>query len=871
MKKVALLIIAIGLTMHLHGQTDDKLNQKVNLKYENVGIESIISELKTKYDIAFSYSNNIFLSTKKVTVDIQEKTLAEALKEILNQADLEFSNAGSQIILKTKNAKSKKYTLSGYLKDKKTGEDLIGASIYVKELKNGTNTNAYGYYSLTLDEGKYNIVISYIGYKNYETEIDLKSNQSLNFPLEDASITTNEVVITQKAPDENVQAVQMSVNRLTVEQMKKVPAIFGEVDVIKNIQQLPGVQSVGEGSSAFFVRGGSSDQNLILIDEAPVYNASHLAGIFSVFNADALKSADIYKGAIPAQYGGRLSSVVDIRSKDGNMKKFGGTVSLGLLSSKATLEGPIVKDKGSFIVSARRTYFDLFLKASNDANLRSTKLYFYDVNMKVNYNLGKKDRLFLASYFGKDVFGSGAFELNWGNMTSTLRWNHVFNPKLFSNTTAYYSNFNYGLGVNQAPVDFDWIAKIEEYALKQDFNYYLNTNNEIKFGVNVTARTFHPGDIMTGPNNTLLTNINSPLNNALEYAGYVSNDQKISNRFTLQYGLRYTLFQNNGTTINNYANGELEEDKITGTTKYDWNEVAKSYQGFEPRVGAKFTIDEKSSVKASYNRTLQFMHHLSNSASPIPITMWVPSTKYISPQVSDQFALGYFRNFFDNKVEFSIEGYYKYLNNTIDFKDNAVLLLNKHIETEVLRGTGYSYGGEFFAKKSVGKFNWQVAYTLSWTKLQINGINDNKEYFAPWDRRHNINMNFSYEFNNRISVGAAWTYGSGRPVTLPAAKYYYDYTSALYFTERNGERMPAFHRLDLSLNIKSKKLPSRKWEGMWNFSIYNAYNQKNPFSVYTVNTSTTNDQGETVSSNDRKIVMQYLFPILPSVSYTFSF
>lgn len=767
-----------------------------------------------------------------------------------------------------------KYTISGYLKDASNGEDLIGASIYVKETQKGAASNAYGFYSITLPKGNYTLLISYLGYKSILTQIELSQNITKNYNLEDESIKAEEVLVTEKRKDENVKSVQMSMNRMTIEQMKKIPALFGEVDVIKNIQQLPGVQSVGEGSSAFFVRGGSSDQNLILLDEAPVYNASHLAGIFSVFNGDAIKSADIYKGGIPAQFGGRLSSVVDIRTRDGNMKKLSGSASIGLLSSKATIEGPILKDKSSFIISARRTYFDLFLKASSDPSLKNTQLYFYDINAKINYILGPKDRLFVAGYFGKDILKTGVFGLDWGNATATLRWNHVFNNKLFSNTTGIFSDFNYGIGLTSGVQAFEWRANIQEISLKQDFSYYMNTNNEIKFGLQLTNRAFQPGSITPKSSNSIFKESRMPLNNAVEYAFYASNDQKIGARWQLQYGLRFTTFQNNATTVYDYASGKpTAKADIIDTTKFDYFGVSKTYTGFEPRFGAKFELDEKSSLKASYNHTIQFMHQLSNSASPLPITMWIPSTKYIAPQSSDQVALGYFRNFLDDQIEFSAESYYKWFNNSIDYKDNAELLLNQTVETEVLRGNGYSYGTEFSVKKAAGKFNWSAAYTWSITKLKIPGINEGKEYFAPWDRRHNFNVNLSYDINERWSVSSAWTYGTGRPVTLPAGKYYYEQTSVLVFAERNGERMPDFHRLDLSVNLKSKKKPGRKWDSNWNFSIYNVYNRKNPYTVSTQNITINdpNNPGQQIPTNSKQIVMQWLFPILPSVAYTFNF
>ncbi|MES2379817.1 MAG: TonB-dependent receptor [Bacteroidota bacterium] len=761
-----------------------------------------------------------------------------------------------------------KVSISGYVKDSKTGEDLIGVTVYEKASNVAVSTNAYGFYSITTTKGKHVFSFKYLGYQLYDLEVDLQSNTTKNINMEVVGKKLNEIQVNSKKKDQNIQTVQMSTNTISMEQLKKSPALFGEVDLIKNIQQLPGIQSAGEGTSAFFVRGGSSDQNLILLDEAPVYNPSHLVGIFSVFNADAIKSAEVYKGAIPAQFGGRLSSVVDIRSRDGNLKKRAGSASIGLLSAKATFEGPIKKDVGSYIISGRRTYFDLFLMGSSDKDVSSTKLYFYDVNAKINFKLGDKDRLFVAGYFGKDVFGSSGFGLNWGNATGTVRWNHVFNNRLFSNTTGIFSDFNYGLGVNSGVQGFDWKANITEYSIKQDFSYALNNKNDLKFGGQISSRTFQPGEVKPNDKNSIFKDLIVPKNYSLEYGLYASNEQKATSRISLQYGLRLSAFQNNGATIYTYANNAKKDVKeITDTINNGFFDVDKTFMGLEPRFGMRYMLNTTSSIKASYSRTYQYMHMLSNSTAPLPITMWVPSSRYVDPQSADQVGLGYFKNLFDDKVEVSVEGYYKWMNNAIDFKDNAQLLLNPAIETDILRGKGWSYGLEFYAKKSVGKTQGSISYTWSVTELQIDGINNGKAYYAPWDRRHNINIGVTHELNERWSFGANWTYGSGRPVTLPAAKYYFDYGSAVYYSERNGERTPDFHRLDISANLKSKKKEGRKWEGMWNFSIYNVYNRQNPFSVYSQNVKIDDDK----TSNDKQIVMSWLFPLIPSVTYNITF
>lgn len=766
------------------------------------------------------------------------------------------------------NYNESKFSISGYVKDAKSGEDLIGATVYIVELKSGVNTNAYGFYSINAKSGTYTLQVGYLGYKTIEQKVELTKNIALDFELQEATVVTQEVLITEYKADENIKSVQMSMNRLTVEQMKKVPALFGEVDVIKNIQMLPGVQSAGEGTSAFFVRGGAADQNLILLDEAPVYNPQHLFGIFSTFNADVIKSADVYKGGIPAQYGGRLSSVVDIRTKDGNLKDWGGTGTVGLLSSKIALEGPFVKDKGSIIISGRRTYFDAFTRIANQTNKDNKSwnplpnYYFYDFNVKANYRVNNNNRLFVAGYFGKDLLDLSQFGMDWGNATGTLRWNHIFSSRLFSNTSLVYSNFNYGLGVKAGAQAFDWRAQISEVILKQDFNYFITPSNELRFGGQWGSRAFQPGNVKPASNNSIFKEYNTPLNNNLEHSYYVSNDQKISSRFSAQYGVRLSVFHNNGATIYQYANNIPEANKITDTIKYHFNQIDKSYMGWEPRVGVKYDISTNSSIKASYNRMYQYLHMLTPGAVPLPITMWLPSSRYIKPQIADQIAAGYFMNFNDNMFECSAEIYYKQIKNAVDFKDNAQLLLNPTVEADVVQGKGKSYGLELYIRKTKGKLTGSASYTLSRTELTMNGINNNQSYLAPWNRTHNFNTMMSYQLSERWSIGAGWQYMTGRPVTLPVAEFDYGHYKVQYYSGRNAELTPDFHRLDVSANLKSKPKEGRKWEGMWNFSVYNAYYRKNPFSVYV---ETNNDTG------NQRIMMSYLLGVIPSAAYTVSF
>ncbi|MFQ3574953.1 MAG: TonB-dependent receptor [Cytophagales bacterium] len=761
-----------------------------------------------------------------------------------------------------------KFTISGYVKDNKNGEDLIGATVMAKNTKYAVATNEYGFFSLTMPEGEYVIVIQYIGYKNIEKSINLNANQKLNFSLQEDVKEMEEVVITEKKPDDNVSNIKMSSNTLDIKQIKNLPALFGEVDIIKNIQTLPGIQNAGEGTTGFFVRGGGADQNLILLDEAPVYNASHLLGFFSVFNADAVKSAEIYKGGIPAQYGGRLSSLLDIRTKDGNNKKFGGIASIGLISSKVSLEGPLKKEKSSFFVSARRTYVDMFLKLSPNPQSRSNQLYFYDINAKMNFNINEKNRIFIAGYFGRDVLKFGVFGLNWGNGTGTFRWNHLFNDRLFSNTTLIYSNFNYGLGIRSGAVGFDWTSNLKETALKQDFTYFLNPQNELKFGAVMTYRTFQPGKITPSSAGSVFSPIQLDQYNAGEMAIYASNDQKLGARWHLQYGLRYTIFSQMGNSKVFKYNGDRRRENIVDTLSYGAFQPIKTYGGLEPRLALRYTLNTSSSIKSSYNRTYQFLHLLSQSTIPLPTAVWIPSTQHILPQYADQVAVGYFKNLFDNKIETSVETYYKEFHDVTDFKDNSDILLNPHVETEVRQGKGWSYGIEFFVKKNSGKLTGWISYTLSKAERQIADVNGGERYRADYDRRHNANLVASYELTPKWNISGAWVYSTGRPMSLPAGFYDVGGYNVPLYTERNGYVMPAFHRLDFSATKKWRSKKNEKIEKSFNISFYNLYNRKNPFIVTVDN---ENDSNGRPIENKKVINMYWLFPILPSISYQISF
>jgi hypothetical protein len=758
-----------------------------------------------------------------------------------------------------------KFTVSGKIKDASTGEMLIGATILDKNTQEGLTSNEYGFYSIRLSKEKHTLIFRLIGYKTIEKEIDVQNNMTLNIELTQEGIQTNEVVVTDVKGDENIKSTEMSNIRLDVTQIKTMPTLLGEVDIIKILQLLPGVQSAGEGLSGFFVRGGNVDQNLVLLDEAVVFNASHLLGFFSVFNADAIKDMNLIKGGMPAQYGGRLSSVVDIKMNEGNNKKFGVKGGIGLLASRATVEGPIKKEKGSFIVSARRSYADVFLKLSPNKNLRDNKLYFYDANLKANYELSSKDRIFLSGYFGRDMFKFiDLFSQEWGNATATLRWNHIYNGKLFSNVSLIYSDFFYGFGSQFTGQKFKYTSGIRNGNLKVDYDYFLNNKHKIKFGVHGTYYTFLNGEIKNQAE-SFLDDYKLPRSHAREIGIYVNDEFTITNRLSVQYGIRYSGFDIVGPG-EVYIFPDKTYERPVDTVKYATGKSIKYYGGFEPRASMRFILDDKSSVKASYARTRQYIHLASNATASLPTDIWLPSTKYITPQIADQYAIGYFRNLMENKIETSVELYYKNMLNQVDFKDNSNTFLNPYIEQEVYQGRGWSYGAEFFVRKNVGKLTGWVSYTWSKTErrfdrpLQV--INGGNVYPAKNDRRNNISIVGNYEINKRWLASAVFVYYTGNAVTLPSGKYYLEGNVISLISERNGYRMPDYHRLDLSVTWKPQK-EKKNWYYDFNFGVYNAYGRKNVFAY-----NFYEDKNEPGLMKAEKI---YLFTWVPSITWNFNF
>jgi len=765
------------------------------------------------------------------------------------------------------------FTLNGNISDFSNGETLGAVNILVKELPDvGTSSNVYGFYSLSLPKGNYTISYSYMGFETNKIAINLSENTKKNIELNPIASTLGTVVITSNAARKHVKS-PVTVSTLSIKEIETVPVLFGEKDIMKTLQLLPGVKSAGEGSSGFYVRGGSADQNMILLDEAPVYNASHLMGFFSVFNSDALKNAKLYKGYIPPKFGGRLSSVLDVQMKDGNNKKLSVNGGIGLISSRLTIEAPIVKDKGSFIISGRRTYADLFLKLSKKESLKDNKLYFYDFNVKGNYKIDDNNRIYVSGYFGRDVLGfKNAFGFDWGNITGTLRYNHIFSDKLFSNTTFVYSDFDYNIDIGLGDANIVIAAAIQDLNFKQDFSYYLNEKNKIRFGVNTIKHVFKPGSLestIEGLNNSQLEN-----KHALESAAYVSNKHKITPNITMSYGLRYSNFTQFGPgKIYDYnVYGEIESEK-----EYADNEVVVSYHGLAPRAALAFILNDKSSIKTSYNKTFQYLHLMSNSNGDNPTDVWLPSSNNIKPQESQQVVLGYFRNFGkEENYQFSVETYFKKMKNTVDYRTGAELTLNPTVEGELLYGKGRAYGLELLFKKSTGKFTGWLSYTLAKTEKQFEDINDNSWFPAKQDRTHDVSIVGSYKLTPRATLSANWVYYTGNAVTFPTAIYEIDGNYYNYYTDRNAGRMPDYHRLDIGFTLKNKKYKTnidvlsgeekqvkKAFESSWNFSVYNAYARENAYSI---------DFEESASDSNRNVAVQTaLFKIVPSISYNFSF
>jgi hypothetical protein len=750
------------------------------------------------------------------------------------------------------------YTINGVVRDSLSGETLIGVSLkFNGKTQVGTSTNAYGFFSYKLNSGTYDLSVSYIGYKTILKKINISADTKLDLNMVPDNVL-DEIVISAEKRNDNVVNAQMGFAKINLSEIRNVPVLFGERDILKTLQLLPGIKSAGEGNSGFYVRGGSTDQNLILLDEAPVYNASHLLGFFSTFNSDAIKDVSVFKGGMPAQYGGRLSSVLDIRMNDGNKKEYTAEGGIGLISSRLKLEGPIVKDKGSFMISGRRTYADAFLAFSGDSSIKNNTLYFYDLNAKANYQIDDKNTLYLSGYFGRDELGlSETFGFGWGNTTATLRWNHLYSNRLFSNTSLIYSNYNYVIENFLEENNFKVNSSIRDLNLKQDFQLALNNSHNIRFGVDLIQHTISPGDI-TASETSSVNEVTVEKRKGNEIAAYISDEWEMNDRINVVYGLRASSFFLLGPgSFSNYD----PDGNVLSTKTYSSGNLVKSYINLEPRVSLSYQINPFSSFKSSYTRNTQNLHLMSNSTAGSPTDLYIMSSNNVRPEIADQVALGYFRNLKDDNYEFSAEVYYKQMQGQIEYRSGTDLRGNRNVEADLLFGDGRAYGIELFFKKRFGKINGWIGYTLSKTERQFNDINNGKWFLAKQDRTHDLSLVGIYKASERWTFSSTFVYNTGNAVTFPAGKYQLNGNTVFYYPERNSNRMPDYHRLDFSATLEGK--PGKKLQSSWSFGVYNLYNRKNAYSI--------DFRDDPDDKSRTQAVRTTLFGIIPSITWNFKF
>ncbi len=771
----------------------------------------------------------------------------------------------------TQASAQKKYTISGYIKDSLNGETLIGAAITVQGQAKGISSNLYGFYSITLDEGDYTLICSFIGYRYKAVSLRLTADTRINFEVLPKIYLSEEVVVSAKKRDANVKNAQMGKFTLPMDQIKSLPAFLGEVDLLKTIQFLPGVRNAGEGSAGIYVRGGGPDQNLILLDDAPVYNTGHLFGFFSIFNADAIKNVTLIKGGMPAQYGGRLSSVLDVSMKEGNNQKLQVDAGIGVIASRLSIQGPLKKNKSSFIISGRRTYIDALTKPfiKSTSQFKGSGYYFYDLNAKVNYAFSDKDRIYLSGYFGRDVFdfanGKQSLKINipWGNTTGTLRWNHIFNNKLFGNTTVVYNDYNFTFNALQNDFELKLASGIRDLSIKQDFDLYPYTGHKLKFGGIYTYHKFTPSVISGKQDSTVFKPNNAQIKFGHEAALYIQDDWEINEKIKVNAGLRYSLFQQAGP----YKIYETDENgNRLDSTVFGRGKAVKTYGGLEPRLTMRYALDDETSVKASVTRNLQYIHLVSNAGTTLPTDIWVPSTYKVKPQISWLYAAGLFKNFKDNMYETSVELYYKQMQNQIEYKEGYTPTGLDDTENSFTFGKGWSYGAEFFINKTKGRLTGWMGYTLSWTWRKFAALNFGDKYPAKYDRRNDMSIVAMYELNKKWKLSAAFVFGTGNAATLPQRFYIVGGILTQEYSRINEYRLPAYHRFDFAATLTPKKNKKRKWKSEWVFSVYNAYNRRNPYFIYFDQTGspfngTLEIQAKQVS----------LFPVIPAITWNVKF
>jgi hypothetical protein len=752
--------------------------------------------------------------------------------------------------------------VSGYITDAVSGEVLPGATVIIRETGKGTSTNAYGYYSLTVGRGQ-TLTAAFIGYAEKELRITTDQKElRLPIQLQTRLQELSEVEITALNRDEQRKTPLMGIQKLDAATIKSMPVLFGETDPLKTLQLLPGISATSEGASGFSVRGGNPDQNLLLLDEAIVYNGGHLLGFFSIFNNDAIKEVTVYKGDLPASAGGRIASLVDIRSRDGNLTQWQGAGGIGLISSRLTLDGPLIENKAALLISGRRTYVDLFLPLAKDEEVRQSQLYFYDLNLKANYIVGDNDRLFLSAYHGLDALNNEDALMDFGNTTLTLRWNHLFSPKLFSNLTLVHSQYNYYLGSSSDEIEqVDWRSNLTDYSVKYDFNYFPKAGDQINFGFQTILHSIQPAHISSPDPSSTLKEIRVPQANSLEHGLYYGHTFQPAPRWTARFGLRLSLFQNVGKGQSFAFDDQFN---ITDTLQHSRGEIFNQYFGIEPRTGISWLATPNITLKTSFSQTRQYIHLASNSTSSTPLDVWFTSSPHIQPQVANQISVGASYWTSDNQWQHSLEIYYKQARNAIDFKDHPNLLLNEALEAEIRPGKARAKGLEWMSRYTGTRLSGWIAYTLSRSERQSPWINDGQRYLSPYDHLHDLTLVASYRVNERLTLAGNWVYFTGTPVTLPVGRFDFQGGIVPLYSDRNAERMPDYHRLDLSLTLREKIKPNKKWQGEWNFSIYNLYGRKNAWAINFVG-------DHDVDAYYKEAEKTYLFSVVPSVTYNIKF
>lgn len=854
---------------------NDSSQDKITLNIQNESLKSIIDNLEEQTSCRFVFNDEDVDIQQKFDIKVLDEDINRTIETLFRTSTIRYKIKNNFIILSKVKKQTEKFTISGTVTDAENNETLIGVNIYFPEVNAGATTNEYGFYSITLPEGAYNMHVSYLGYTTIEEKIPLVQSIQKNYALVYENNSLDEVVITSNKQKTNIRKPEMSVSKLSINTIKKIPAVMGEVDIIKSILQLPGVTNTGEATSGFNVRGGASDQNLILLDEATVYNASHLFGLFSVFNSEVIKDLKLYKGGIPANFGGRVSSVLDIYQKEGNSKDYHLSGGMGLISARLLAEGPIVKDKGSFVLAGRGSYGHLFLKMIDNPN----SAYFYDLNTKLNYKINNRNNVFVSGYFGRDVFDvSSMLKNNYGNTLFNFRWNHIFSDKIFSNASAIYSDYYYGLKLDFAGLN--WDSGIKNYNFKYDFKHYLSDKLTLSYGLNNIYYKFNPGTITPTDESSAINPEQLAKKYAFEPSIYLSAEHKLSNKLSVNYGLRYSMFYRLGNQkINTYTNDQAvifntdlqiyERATPTGTIGYGKNKTIEKFNNLEPRLAISYALNEDQSIKASYNRMSQYIHLISNTTSATPIDVWAPSGTFIKPQLLDQFAIGYFKNFKDGGYSLELETYFKKGKNRIDYIDGADLVANNAIEQVILNGENRSYGLEFLLKKNTGRLTGWLSYTLSRSEQKTpgrtpleTGINNGEWYKSSHDKRHNLSITSAYKWNEKWSFGSAFTYQTGKTATFPNSQYQYQGINIPNYGLRNENNLPAYHHLDISATYIPKPKKKKGWQSEWVFSIYNLYGRKNAASI---------SFGQNQDTGINEATRLSIFGFMPGISYNFKF